>query len=111
MYTFVGIIHHPAHEGSYRSTQMNRSEAATILQDLLDGLDPVSGGRLPEPSPYHDPRIIRALACAVIHLGREELAADGVESQPADFALAGAEGQRDYERAAPWEEVPGSETE
>ncbi len=37
---------------------MNLSEATAIVESLANGIDPVSGEPLPEPGPYHHPRVI-----------------------------------------------------
>jgi hypothetical protein len=83
---------------------MNPSAAVAVLQNLLDGLDPISGGGLPEQSPYHHPSVIRALACAVNQLASAASVAAGSNSQPV-LTLCDAEPPRDYEGITPWEEV------
>lgn len=55
---------------------MTRSEIAKVLTDLASGVNPVSGERLPEQSPYHDPHVIRALFSAVQHLVLRHTRAD-----------------------------------
>jgi hypothetical protein len=69
---------------------MERDQALHILKALADGIDPASGERLADDSPYQRPSTVRALYCA-IHLLENPGAPAGVspslstaQTQPAD---------------------------
>ncbi len=44
---------------------MEPKQAAEILRQLADGLDPATGGPLPKKSPFNQPDAIRALFTAI----------------------------------------------
>jgi hypothetical protein len=44
---------------------MNTVKAVSLLQELANGEDPVSGKPLPQSCPCHEPEVIRALFYAV----------------------------------------------
>jgi len=49
---------------------VERSEVCDILEALADGVDPLTGQALPDASPYHHPRVLRALYSALLELRR-----------------------------------------
>lgn len=78
---------------------MNLSEATAIVESLANGIDPVSGQPLPEPGPYHHPRVIRALF-AVLQQARRASEGHASTRQKAG-SLVGASGLCDR-TGKPW---------
>ena len=60
---------------------MDLREATVVLHRLADGIDPVSGERLPA-GPYHHPQVIRALFTIVRHLDGEASRIEDGDSRP-----------------------------
>jgi len=61
---------------------MKTPEILRILESLASGDDPFTGEHLPNQSPYHDPRVIRALYMAVRELERGMLQRRVVDGAP-----------------------------
>jgi hypothetical protein len=59
---------------------MNKQERIAILKQLADGIDPYTGERLPEQSPYNHPQTVRALYQAIIAI--EKMKDDASAIQP-----------------------------
>ncbi len=47
---------------------MDKLESLKILRQLADGIDPYTGEKLPEHSPYQQPQTVRALFYAIMAL-------------------------------------------
>lgn len=59
---------------------MELCEVCNIIESLADGVDPLTGQALPDASPYHHPRVLRALDSALLELHRTK-SNDGAEKQ------------------------------
>ncbi len=57
---------------------MDKSEGLKILQQLADGIDPYTGERLPEQSPYNHPQTVRALYHAIIAIKKMKVDAAAI---------------------------------
>jgi hypothetical protein len=49
---------------------MELADACEVLESLASGLDPLTGAALPESSPLHHARVVRALYTALLHLSK-----------------------------------------
>lgn len=56
--------------GGERSRGMELERARTLLTELADGVDPLTGECLPSDSVCNRPEIIRALHCVLQHTSR-----------------------------------------
>lgn len=64
---------------------MNAKDAYTLLETLLDGIDPVTGEMLPDEHVCQEPAVLRALHRALVALRNEADAADTAnETEAAD---------------------------
>jgi hypothetical protein len=64
---------------------VKRYEVCDILEALADGIDPLTGQALPDASPYHHPRVLRALYSALLEL-RSTTPDAGGDKQPSSNA-------------------------
>lgn len=69
---------------------MQLEEAIAVIESLANGIDPVTGQPLPDPGPYHHPRVIRALF-TVLEQARRASEGHASTRQTAG-SLAGASG-------------------
>ncbi len=59
---------------------MNAKDAYTLLETLLDGIDPITGEMLPDEHVCQDPAVLRALHRALVALRNEADTADEAET-------------------------------
>jgi hypothetical protein len=60
---------------------MDKKNNITILRQLADGIDPYTGEKLPEQSPYQYPQTVRALFHAILALERMKESASNENPQ------------------------------
>jgi hypothetical protein len=66
---------------------MNLAEIVEIIEALAEGVNPVNGEPLPDESPYHDSRVIRALYAAARMLRQQPSHSKLPKSQPANAGV------------------------
>lgn len=72
---------------------MQLQSALPIVRALADGVDPLTGEAFVEPSPYAEPRTLRALFSAVELMEREVSREKRRERLPANFGKPWTEGE------------------
>ena len=77
--------------GGERSRGMELERARTLLTELADGVDPLTGECLPSDSVCNRPEIIRALHCVLQHTagGRKRTSPPPAASGHTDAAHSG----------------------
>jgi len=72
---------------------MQLQSALPIVRALADGINPLTGEMFSEPSPYAEPRTLRALFSAVELMEREVARERRRERLPANFGKPWTEGE------------------
>ncbi len=75
---------------------MELAEAIQILRALSDGVDPRTGERADDHSPWHDPEVVRALHCALDHLPGTQRREGSPAHRPARTGAAWTEKEDAY---------------